>query len=230
MTRGAGGRHGSPWRAAGILIVILLTLAGAGLTGLALTAPDPVTPPQPAAGADLDAPLPAPPPDAADPDLAEGGRSADPGLPRSAPVLVTIERIKVRANVLLLGVRDDGTVEVPPMSQAHLAGWYGRGPSPGEIGNAVLMGHVDSAELGPAVFFRLGELAAGDRILVTRQDRSVVEFRVDAVRSYPKNAFPTALVYGPSDRAGLRLVTCGGTFDRQQNTYLNNVIVFATRV
>ncbi|MBO4208847.1 class F sortase [Micromonospora echinofusca] len=231
MTRGAGGRPGAPWRVAGPLLVVLVALAGVGLIGLAVTAPDPVTPPQPAAGADLNAPLPAPPTAAVDPDLAGGnGPSADPGLPHSAPVQVTIERIKVRADVLTLGTRSDGSVEVPPLSRAHLAGWYGQGPSPGETGNAVLMGHVDSAALGPAVFFRLGELAAGDRIRITRQDRSVVQFRVDEVRSYPKKSFPSALVYGPSDRAGLRLVTCGGTFDRQRSTYLNNIIVFATRV
>lgn len=92
------------------------------------------------------------------------------------------------------------------------------------------MGHVDSRALGPAVFFRLGELKAGDRVQVTRQDRSKVDFRVDDVRSYPKTNFPTELVYGPNDRAGLRLVTCGGTFDKHRSSYLNNIIVFATQV
>lgn len=90
------------------------------------------------------------------------------------------------------------------------------------------MGHVDSYAIGPAVFFWLGELRPGDRIEVTRADGTVARFSIDGVRSYPKTAFPAELVYGPSDRAGLRLVTCGGVFDRRQRSYRNNVVVFAT--
>ncbi|MFK3983731.1 class F sortase [Micromonospora sp. NPDC050397] len=150
------------------------------------------------------------------------------GMARSEPTDVTISKIGVAAKLMSLGVDPTGMIEVPPLSQAELAGWYRLGPSPGEIGNSVIVGHVDSHEIGPAVFFKLGSLKPGDRIKVSRKDGSVVEFTVDGVKSYPKVAFPTELVYGPSEKAGLRLVTCGGQFDRKKRSYPDNIIVFAT--
>jgi sortase (surface protein transpeptidase) len=152
--------------------------------------------------------------------------SAEPA--RSAPTNISIPTIGVAAQIMSLGVNTDGTVQVPPLDQAQLAGWYNLGPSPGEIGNAVIMGHVDSRKIGPAVFFRLGELRPGDVIQVTRTDKTVVKFSVDGVKSYPKAAFPTELVYGPSDKASLRVVTCGGIFDEKKRSYPDDIIVFAT--
>ncbi|SCL18424.1 Sortase family protein [Micromonospora nigra] len=218
----AGGRHGTPWRAAGTAVVVLLAMVGAGLIGASLkTAPAP-RPPQPAAqaGAAADPP----------PVVATNPTAAVPALPRSAPTTVTIARIGVHAQVMSLGTNPDGTVEVPPLEQAHLAGWYSPGASPGEAGNAVIVGHVDSAATGPAVFFSLGALRRGDTVGVTREDGRQLTFQVDDVRSYPKAAFPTELVYGPSDRPGLRVVTCGGVFDEATRDYPDNVVVFASLV
>ncbi|MBW8767444.1 MAG: class F sortase, partial [Geodermatophilales bacterium] len=90
----------------------------------------------------------------------------------------------------------------------------------------VLAGHVDSTA-GPAVFFRLGELAAGDEVVVGRSDGTTVRFTVTRVARYPKAAFPTAEVYGPTPDAQLRLITCGGDFDRSRRSYADNVVVFA---
>ena len=148
-------------------------------------------------------------------------------LSRSAPTTVVIPRIGVRAEVMTLGTNPDGTVQVPPLDQAMKAGWYSPGASPGEVGNAVIVGHVDSAKLGPAVFFNLGALVPGDTIAVSRQDGSTVTFTVEEVRSYPKTAFPAEQVYGPSTVPGLRVVTCGGVFDRTARSYLNNIVVYA---
>ncbi len=128
-----------------------------------------------------------------------------------------------------LGTNPDGTVQVPPLDQAMKAGWYSPGASPGEAGNAVIVGHVDSAQLGPAVFFNLGALVAGDTIVVTRQDGRAATFTVREVGSYPKTAFPAAQVYGPSAVPALRVVTCGGVFDRTAGSYLNNIVVYAPR-
>jgi hypothetical protein len=152
------------------------------------------------------------------------------GLTRSEPTEIDIPRIGVSAKIMGLGVDAKGVLQTPPLEQAQLAGWYQAGPSPGEIGNAVVVGHVDSRAMGPAVFFKLGELLAGDVIEIKRKDASVAKFVVDGTASYPKSAFPTDLVYGPSDQAGLRLVTCGGEFDRAARSYLNNIIVFARLV
>ncbi len=156
-----------------------------------------------------------------------GPTGAPAALPRSAPTTVVIPRIGVRAEVMTLGTNPDGTVQVPPLDQAMKAGWYSPGASPGEVGNAVIVGHVDSAKLGPAVFFNLGALVPGDTIAVSRQDGSTVTFTVEEVRSYPKTAFPAEQVYGPSTVPGLRVVTCGGVFDRTAGSYLNNIVVYA---
>ncbi|RZU77821.1 sortase family protein [Micromonospora kangleipakensis] len=150
------------------------------------------------------------------------------GLDRSTPTTISIPRIGVNAEIMSLGTNPDGTVQVPPLDQAQRAGWYSPGASPGEVGNAVIVGHVDSAKLGPAVFFNLGSLRPGDTITVAREDGGSVTFTVDEVKSYPKTAFPTELVYGPGDKPALRVVTCGGVFDQSARSYLNNIIVLAT--
>ncbi|MFD0818834.1 class F sortase [Micromonospora zhanjiangensis] len=175
---------------------------------------------------------------AGDEDDGDGTRSEAPGpdqnsvpadpLPRSVPTTVAIPKIGVQAQVIGLGVQADGTLEVPPLERAELTGWYRAGPSPGETGNAVVVGHVDSHVSGPAVFFRLGELMPGDVVRIGRADGTVATFRVDGVKSYPKTNFPTDLVYGSSDRPGLRLITCGGDFNRRTGSYDDNVVVFAT--
>jgi hypothetical protein len=124
----------------------------------------------------------------------------------------------------------NGTLEVPPLDRPTVAGWYRPGASPGEAGNAVVVGHVDTRD-GPAVFFDLGRLRPGDTVRVTRADGRVVRFAVDGVGAYPKRNFPTALVYGPGGPGPtLRLVTCGGRFDERSRDYSDNVVVRATAV
>ncbi|MEU6021608.1 class F sortase [Micromonospora sp. NPDC047134] len=222
-TRRADGRYGKPWRAVGAAFVVLLAMVGAGLIGAALKGTGTVRPPQPVTRVGATPSVEAPFDDA---DL--GGARAPVGLPRSAPTTVRIPRIGVNAKIMPLGTNPDGTVQVPPLDQALLAGWYEPGPSPGEVGNAVIVGHVDSAAIGPAVFFSLGALKSGDTITVDRADGRPVTFQVDSVVSHPKNAFPTEQVYGPNDRPGLRVITCGGQFDDATGDYPDNVIVFAS--
>jgi hypothetical protein len=141
---------------------------------------------------------------------------------------MTISKIGVAADVVPVGINADGTLDVPPLDKAYLAGWYRPGRAPGEAGNAVIVGHVDSYLTGPAVFFDLGALRPGDTIAVNRRDKTVVQFTVDRVESYPKTAFPSELVYGAADKPGLRLMTCGGDFDEKARSYLNNIVIFAT--
>lgn len=121
---------------------------------------------------------------------------------------------------------DPAGVLVPP-SDGTLAGWYRSGPAPGDVGPAVLTGHVDSVA-GPAVFFRLRDVAVGDPVSVTRADGTTIRFTVTRVARFPKGAFPTGEVYAPTPRAELRLITCGGAFDRAARSYLDNVVVYAT--
>lgn len=231
-TTRAGGRHGKPWRAAGAAVVVTLALIGAGMIGASLKTTPAPRPPQPLAQAGPEVTGPAVngtdvPPVDGEP-VAQGDAPA--GLARSAPTTIEIPRIGVNAPLMSLGTNPDGTVQVPPLEKADQAGWYEPGASPGETGNAVIVGHVDSAKLGPAVFFDLGSLVPGDTITVGRADGQPVAFRVDSVKSYPKTSFPTELVYGPNDRPGLRVVTCGGQFDETVRSYPDNVVVFATLV
>lgn len=123
-----------------------------------------------------------------------------------------------------LGLNDDQSVEVPQSFTE--VGWYRYGPTPGEIGPAVVLGHVDSVA-GPAVFFRLGQLEVGDAILIDRDDGSTARFIVTELEHVSQNAFPTARVYGDIDHAGLRLITCSGIYDREVRRYSHNLIVYA---
>jgi Sortase domain len=143
---------------------------------------------------------------------------------RPAPVGIEIPAIGVRARLVPLRLNSDGTLEVP--TRFGDAGWWAGGPRPGERGPAVIAGHVDS-RTGPAVFYRLSELRAGDRISVVRRDGSRVRFVVRRTERYPKARFPTARVYGRTQGATLRVITCSGTFDRASGHYLDNAVVYA---
>jgi sortase (surface protein transpeptidase) len=147
------------------------------------------------------------------------------GRPVAAPESLYIPAIGVRTRLVRLGLTKGGTLQVP--SSAAVAGWYTGSPRPGQIGAAVIAGHVDSY-LGPGVFFRLRALRRGELVYVRRDDGSLAVFAVTAVHAFLKTRFPTAEVYAPVPNAQLRLITCGGTFDPASGHYLSNVIVFAT--
>ena len=140
------------------------------------------------------------------------------------PLTVRIPSIGVSSTLVTLLLDRTGALQ-PPADFGH-AGWFAGGPVPGAPGPAVIAGHVDSRN-GPAVFFRLRELHAGDQVLVSRSDGKTVRFRVTEVERYPKNAFPTQRVYGPTPDAALRLITCGGSFDYARRSYRDNVVVYA---
>jgi sortase (surface protein transpeptidase) len=148
------------------------------------------------------------------------------GMSASPPERIEISAIGVRAPIMNVGTAADGTVDVPPLDRAGVAGWYERGPTPGQRGPAVILGHVDSAASGPAVFYRLGALRPGALIDIRRKDGSTAEFDVDSVERFNKDVFPTQRVYGPLSYPGLRLITCGGAFDRSRGRYTDNVIAF----
>jgi hypothetical protein len=154
----------------------------------------------------------------------QGPRARGPVLARSVPVRVDIPSVQIDTRLLHLGLNGDGTLQVP--WKPLLAGWYTGSPTPGQLGPAIIAGHVDSWATGPAVFYRLGQVVPGAHVRVTRADSSVADFRVTAVRSYPKVSFPTRLVYGDVNRAELRLITCG-TWNSTTQEYDANVVVFA---
>jgi LPXTG-site transpeptidase (sortase) family protein len=147
-------------------------------------------------------------------------------LARSAPVKIRIPAIGVDAPVMEVGRDADGTVQVPPLAEHNLTGWYRYGPSPGQRGPAVILGHVDSTA-GISVFYRLRNMHAGDTVYVTLADGKVAAFAVDGLQKVAKDAFPTASVYGKAGYPSLRLITCGGPFDQATGHYVDNIIVYA---
>jgi hypothetical protein len=147
-------------------------------------------------------------------------------LPRSTPLALAIPSVRLDAPLLGLGMDGKGAAELPPFSLPRTAGWLRDSASPGETGTAVVVGHVDTTT-GPAVFWDLAAVRPGAEVDVTRLDGRTAVFTVDAVRAYPKAGFPAAQVYGPGPGAQLRVVTCGGTFDRNRREYTGNVVLFA---
>lgn len=198
------------WIAALVLAGLGLGLIAAGLQ----THRHPLPGPRPAPAVALGAPA-ATPPGVAPPPVG--------ALAASVPVALTIPAIDVSTSLSELGLTAEGTPQVPTDFQEP--GWYRLGPTPGQLGSSVILGHVDSYQ-GPAVFFRLRDLVAGDQVDVTLADGVVAHFGVATVVMYPKTAFPDRQVYGPHGFSALQLVTCGGTFDASTGHYLSNVVVY----
>jgi Sortase domain len=210
----AGGRR------VGLAVAVGMALVGAviviGDSGVrAAAGSDPAAAPSPAAPS-APAPVPAP--------------AALPTPPATVEAValrateVRLPTLDVRSELVGLDVGSDGALQPP--DSPDVAGWFVRGAVPGEPGPTVVAGHVDSW-VGPGVFSRLDQLAPGDRVEVTRSDGQVFGYRVVTVERHPKNAFPTARVYGPTPGPELRLITCGGDFDRRHRRYLDNIVVTA---
>lgn len=145
-------------------------------------------------------------------------------VPAAPPVRIDVPSIRVSSELTELRLQDDGTLGVP--HNPAQAGWWSESVAPGDPGPAIIVGHIDSLH-GPAVFYRLSELHPGDLIQIGRADGSNVSYAVDALRQYPKSDFPSDLVYGSTTEPTLRLLTCGGSFDRRSGHYEDNLVVFA---
>ncbi|MBF4460025.1 sortase [Pseudoclavibacter sp. VKM Ac-2867] len=144
-----------------------------------------------------------------------------------APTAVSIPAIGVEDTLIDLGIAADGKMEVPV--DFDEIGWFTGGGKPGGRGPTVIAAHVDGLA-GPAAFFRLDELAAGDVVSVSDVEGGVTSYQVTEVVTVEKAEFPTARVFGAVPGDELRLITCGGYFDRDVGHYDKNVVVFATAV
>lgn len=149
------------------------------------------------------------------------------GLEVAEPMRLRIPSIGVDTYFVRLGLKPNREIEVPAGYEE--VGWYINGPTPGEIGPAVVLGHV-GFEWRRGVFYPLGKIQIGDEIEVERQDGQVAVFRVDKIEEYPQSSFPTSLVYGDIDYAGIRLITCSGSFDAASQRYDSNLIVYGSLV
>jgi hypothetical protein len=152
---------------------------------------------------------------------------AFPVLAESRPTGIAIPAIHVRAPVSPVGLAADGSIDAPPLQRHDEAGWYDGGPTPGEFGPAIIVGHVDT-RTGPSVFYDLRRLHPGATIDVTRRDGRVAVFRVESVEQFGKDGLPVDRIYGDFSRPGLRLITCGGRWVSGVRAYADNIVVFAT--
>ena len=244
MTSDAGSREGDsrarrPGSTILLVLAVLLLLGGGTAVAVGVAGQD-ADPPAPSAVATA---APSTPTTSASPSPEATGSSSAPASsttatpsaeaapPVALPASVSIPAIGVESELITLGLNPDGTLAVPqPGPDYDKAAWFDGSPRPGDVGPAVIEGHVDSAANGPSVFYELGALVAGDRIDVTRDDGTVVVFEVYEVRVVPKDDFPTLDVYGNTDGPELRLITCGGPFDSTAGSYVDNVVVFASQV
>jgi len=150
-------------------------------------------------------------------------------LARSTPTKISIPAIGVDAPITPVGLAADGTIATPPLNQNNLAGWYQKGPSPGQLGPAVVVGHVDGPR-GESVFYKLGQLKPGDRVQVDLANHRLAVFSVYSVEVYNKSNFPGKRVYQDYSRPGLRLITCGGKYVGGSTGYADNIVVYASLV
>ncbi|WP_069174050.1 class F sortase [Streptomyces griseus] len=160
------------------------------------------------------------------PSASPSASAAVDGLPRSEPTRISIGEIAVDAPFTPLAIGPTGQLNAPPADDANLVGWFEDGATPGERGTSVVAGHVDT-KTGPAVFLLLSTLKAGSTVDITRKDGVVATFKVDSVETFSKTDFPNDRVYADNDSAQLRLITCGGEYDKKAKDYKDNVVVFA---
>lgn len=175
-------------------------------------------PPQPSAADALRPAVTAPAP--------RGGPPSPLALPPSPPTRIRIPEIHVSAPLTQVSLDSSHHLQVPPLGNPNLAGWYKDGATPGSVGNAIVLGHVDNTH-GPAVFYALGALHKGDTVHIDRADHHTAVFSIDAIQVFTKSGFPDETVYGATTRPEIRLITCGAGFDKAAGRYLGNVVVFA---
>ncbi|MET7648151.1 class F sortase [Streptomyces sp. NPDC005426] len=183
-------------------------------------------------GSSADDKPPAPPaasassPGAAVPRQASPSSSQAPLLSRSVPTRLKIPSIAVDAPFVPLSIGSSGRLDAPPPNDMNLVGWFQGGATPGERGAAIVAGHVDTTT-GPAVFLQLQFLRPGATVDITRTDGTVARFEVDTVETFSKAQFPDKRVYADTPDAQLRLITCGGNYDKKAKDYEDNVVAFA---
>jgi LPXTG-site transpeptidase (sortase) family protein len=202
------GRH-----ALGVAAVVLIAVTGCG-GGSSKKPPAQVVQPQP--------PAPSPP---------SSSPAAAPAKPmaRSVPSRLRIPKLHINSPIMKLGLNADHTIQVPPLSQPNMTGWWQGGPTPGEKGASVILGH-NVGNGHASVFEDLGALKPGDTVQVTRSNGTVATFEITKKEQIAKSRFPTEKVYGKLGYPGIRLITCGGRFDASWGHHVDNIIVYGKLV
>lgn len=147
-------------------------------------------------------------------------------LPRSEPIHISVPSVGIDTKIISVGLDSSGSIEMPPLFDWS-AGWYKYSPTPGQLGPSIIVGHVDTYK-GVSVFWRLRDIKEGDLVYISRADGKTAKFKVQALKVFDQQDFPTQEIYGNLDYSGLRLITCGGAFNKQTESYTQNTVVYAT--
>jgi sortase family protein len=166
-------------------------------------------------------------PDLSSPTITGGPVQAIPALASSNPTEVHIDKINATSSLIPLGLNKDRTIATPPVGEPLQASWYKLGPTPGAQGPAVILGHINGGGKD-GIFAHLSELKPGDQVQVKREDGKTAVFTITKMEQYPKDKFPTQAVYGDTPDAQIRLITCGGAFNKAAKSYLDNIVASGT--
>lgn len=149
--------------------------------------------------------------------------SPTPGL---APVTIIIPKLQIQTAVEPVGVTETGNMDVP--KNAENVAWYQWGPKPSEPGNSVFAGHFDTPTGKPAIFYKLGTLETGDKIVVISENAVRSTFVVTEKATIPVDQFPNEHVFKNKPGKNLNLITCGGIWDVKKKTYTDRIVVYTT--
>ncbi len=221
MISSPGNRRSSRLAAAAVALFLVSGCAAEASVKVLENPPTSSPSPTPSSAAPTQSSQPTPAPASSAPQL--------PVLPESQPISFSIPSTGATSELLSLGLRKNGTLEVPPDGPGAPASWYNGSPTPGELGPAVLLGHVNATDGGPGIFADLRKLKAGDTIEVARKDGTTAVFTFERGEQYSKDAFPTEKVYGNTEGSELRLITCDG-FDPETGEFDDNYVVYAKLV
>jgi len=146
-------------------------------------------------------------------------------MPKSLPLRIRIPSVGIDTSIVSVGLDQHGAIAMP--DSVDVAAWYNGSPTPGQLGPAIIAGHVDNYYQGDGAFFPLRNTQVGDMIYIERADGSTASFKVADIKQVPQANFPTQEVFGNINYAGLRVITCGGAFNNQTYEYEDNIVVFA---
>ncbi|MEC3981085.1 class F sortase [Amycolatopsis sp. H20-H5] len=145
------------------------------------------------------------------------------------PLSVSIPKIGAESSLITVALDIHGKIATPSVKKPMQAAWYRLGPVPGDVGPAIVLGHVDGNKQ-PGIFYKLKDVNPGDEVFIDRSDGKKLKFVVDHKDQVPKDQFPQDAVFGNTDKPQLRLITCGGAFDHEEHSYKDNIVVYANLV